>query len=90
MEVMYAETSNAVMGALLVHDIRNMKAPCRGDNRDGQLHNALELFSKGSFHGGTWRCAYKMGKHLYVLMFHICDNVLYTSYNWMLYVIYMF
>lgn len=58
MEVMYAETSNAVMGALLVHDIRNPKAPARGG---AKLDNPLHIFANGSFHGGTWRCGFKMG-----------------------------
>ena len=58
MEVMYAETSNAVMGALLVHDVRNPSAPANGKNT---LHNPLQLFSYGGFHGGTWRCGWKMG-----------------------------
>lgn len=58
MEVMYAETSNAVMGALLVHDVRNPQAPANGKNK---LANPLQLFSFGGFHGGTWRCGWKMG-----------------------------
>ena len=58
MEVMYAETSNAVMGALLVHDVRNPKAPANGRNT---LANPLMIFMNGSFHGGTWRCGHKMG-----------------------------
>jgi len=58
MEVMYAETSNAVMGALLVHDVRNPEAPANGKNK---LNNPLQLFSYGGFHGGTWRCGWKMG-----------------------------
>jgi hypothetical protein len=60
MEVMYAETSNAVMGALLIHDIRNAKAPCAGSNNKS-MENPLQLFQYGGFHGGTWRCGFKMG-----------------------------
>jgi len=59
MEVMYAETSNAVMGALLIHDVRNPNAPCRGGSK--LIGNPLQLFQYGGFHGGTWRCGYKMG-----------------------------
>jgi len=44
MEVMYAETSNAVMGALLVHDIRNKDAPARGSSK---LANPLHIFMHG-------------------------------------------
>lgn len=62
MEVMYAETSNAVMGALLVHDVRNPAAPASGANgKANKLANPLMVFMHGSFHGGTWRCGYKMG-----------------------------
>merc|ERR1719330_1411738 len=59
MEVMYQETSNAVMGALLVHDIRNPNAPARGGSK--VITNPIQIFQHGGFHGGTWRCAYKMG-----------------------------
>merc|ERR1719429_421460 len=59
MEVMYQETSNAVMGALLVHDIRNPEAPARGGSKT--IANPLQIFQHGGFHGGTWRCDYKMG-----------------------------
>jgi hypothetical protein len=58
MEVMYAETSNAVMGALLVHDVRNPAAPARAG---AKLENPLHIFKNGGFHGGTWRCGFKMG-----------------------------
>jgi len=70
MEVMYAETSNAVMGALLVHDVRNPNAPCNpkakaiGGNSNGPFPaqlNPLRIFESGAFHGGTWRCGFKMG-----------------------------
>jgi hypothetical protein len=68
MEVMYAETSNAVMGALLIHDIRNEQAPCRGKGKnnnktddDLEVVNGLQIFKYGGFHGGTWRCGFKMG-----------------------------
>jgi len=58
LEVMYQETSNAVMGALLVHDVRNANAPA---NKNFELSNPMRLFEYGSFHGGVWRCGYKMG-----------------------------
>jgi len=60
MEIFQQETSNAVMGALLIHDVRN---PDSASNPKGKskLTNPLELFSRTSFHGGVWRCAYKIG-----------------------------
>ena len=58
MEVMYQDTSSAVMLALLVNDLRNPKSVANPANK---LDNPFELFSVGSFHGGVWRCGYKMG-----------------------------
>jgi hypothetical protein len=57
MAIMYQETSNAVMGALLVHDIVNTESTA---NPAKSLRNPLELFAFGAFHGGIWRCAYKI------------------------------
>lgn len=57
MEVMYQETSNAVMGALLIHDINNPKCWA---NAAFPLANPLQLFEHGSFHGGVWRCGFKI------------------------------
>jgi len=59
MEVMYQETSNAVMGALLVHDIRNPEAPAKGGSK--AITNPIQIFQHGGFHGGTWRGGFKMG-----------------------------
>merc|ERR1719336_68554 len=56
---MYQETSNALMGALLVHDIRNPEAPTRGGSES--VVNPIQIFQHGGCHGGIWRCAYKMG-----------------------------
>ena len=58
LEVMYQETSNAVMFALLVHDVVNSKAKANPAN--GKLENPYQLFEFGSFHGGVWRCGYKL------------------------------
>jgi hypothetical protein len=57
MEVMYQETSNAVMGALLVHDVCN---PDSFSNPLNKLNNPMELFKHGSFHGGIWRTGYAL------------------------------
>jgi len=57
MEIMYQETSNAVMGALLIHDLRNEKSFAHPDTA---LTNPLQLFSGAAFHGGVWRMGFKM------------------------------
>ena len=55
---MFQETSNAVMGALLIHDVRNEDA---ASHPSYPLDNPLQLFQHGSFHGGIWRCGYAIG-----------------------------
>lgn len=50
MEVMYQETSNAVMGAILINDMKNPKSPA---NPKIPLKNQLELFAYNSFHGSV-------------------------------------
>lgn len=57
MEVFQQETSNAVMGALLLRDVCDPATP---SNPSLPLKNPLQLFSYGSFHGGVWRMAYTM------------------------------
>eukprot|EP00049_Salpingoeca_infusionum_P014445 m.270182 g.270182 ORF g.270182 m.270182 type:complete len:776 (-) comp15677_c0_seq1:4347-6674(-) len=57
-EVARQETSNAVMGALLIHDVCNTKSKAYPDTEIG---NPINLFKGGSFHGGVWRCGYKVG-----------------------------
>lgn len=59
MEVMYQETSNSVMCALLVHDLLNPESPKNPKNK--KLGNPIELFAPGAFHGGVWRCPYQVG-----------------------------
>jgi len=58
MEIFEQQTSNAVMGALLIHDIRNPQSVA---NPQVQLGNAYELFKHCGFHGGMWRVGYKVG-----------------------------
>jgi len=58
LEIFEQETSNAVMSAILIHDLNNEKAVARPETR---LRNPLELFKENSFHGGIWRAAYKVG-----------------------------
>lgn len=57
MEVFQQETSNAVMGALLLRDLNDPATPA---NAILPLKNPLQLFTNGSFHGGVWRMAYTM------------------------------
>jgi len=56
-EIFTQETSNAVMCAILLHDLNNPKAVA---NPDVPLGNPLELFKHNSFHGGLWRAGYKL------------------------------
>ena len=48
-EVFEPETTNALMAALWVHDLRH-EAPA--------LAHPAELFAHQACHGGLWRCAY--------------------------------
>ncbi|CAN0039667.1 unnamed protein product [Discosporangium mesarthrocarpum] len=57
MEVFRQETSNAVMGALLLRDASDPAVPA---NPLVPIKNPLQLFSHGSFHGGVWRIGYTM------------------------------
>jgi hypothetical protein len=58
MEIFYQETSNAVMTALLVHDLQNPQSKA---NPAIHLDNPMQLFAATSFHGGAWRTGYKFG-----------------------------
>jgi hypothetical protein len=59
-EIFYQETTNAVMTALLIHDVRNPAAPSDPANKSKHgIESPLDLFKFGSFHGGLWRCGYK-------------------------------
>jgi len=51
-EVFDPSTSNTLMAALLVHDLRNPKAAA---NPATPLSHHLELFWQGANHGGLWR-----------------------------------
>jgi len=53
MEIFQQETSNAVMAALLIHDVRYTTGTER-------LSNPWLLFARSPFHGGVWRTAYKI------------------------------
>lgn len=58
LEVFQADTSNAVMGGLLLNDIQNVDSASHPSTK---LTNPLNLFTETSFHGGAWRCAYNYG-----------------------------
>jgi hypothetical protein len=51
-EVFDPDTSNTLMAALLVHDLRNPKAVA---NPNTPLDHPVELFMQGANHGGLWR-----------------------------------
>jgi hypothetical protein len=55
MEVAQAGLSLSVMGALLVHDLRNPKSAAHPSTK---LEHPLCLFQATSFHGGVWRIPY--------------------------------
>jgi hypothetical protein len=56
-QVFYQDTSNAVMGALLLNDICNPKSPALPTSTL-LGNNPIALFSTSSFHGGIWRNAF--------------------------------
>jgi len=58
LEVMAPETSSTAMLALLINDIRNPKSAA---NPNFKLENPMQLFSYSAFHGGAFRCPYKIG-----------------------------
>merc|ERR1711871_130102 len=58
-EIFKQETTNAVMSAVLLHDVMNGKGPKNPTNRRKfGVDNALKLFSSESVHGGLWRAPY--------------------------------
>jgi hypothetical protein len=56
MEITYQETSNSVMAALLIRDVRD---PTSASNPKTPLRNPLSLMTDNAFHGGCWRTAHK-------------------------------
>jgi len=60
-EVFKQETTNAVMAAMLMHDLLNSESPKNPANRaTHKVDNSLELFRTQGVHGGLWRSAYKL------------------------------
>eukprot|EP00566_Odontella_aurita_P004693 CAMPEP_0113556302 /NCGR_PEP_ID=MMETSP0015_2-20120614/17185_1 /TAXON_ID=2838 /ORGANISM="Odontella" /LENGTH=761 /DNA_ID=CAMNT_0000457651 /DNA_START=72 /DNA_END=2357 /DNA_ORIENTATION=- /assembly_acc=CAM_ASM_000160 len=56
-EIFAPDSSKAVMLAMLLRDLND---PTSSANPATELNNPNQLFSYGSFHGGTWRCAYEV------------------------------
>ena len=54
-EAFSPETTNAIMAALWIHDLRN---PDSVANPEVKLDHPLELMMHGANHGGLWRVAY--------------------------------
>ena len=54
-EVFEPDTTNALMAALWVHDLRNPQAPAQPTL---PLAHPLQLLSEGANHGGLWRVPY--------------------------------
>jgi hypothetical protein len=58
-EIFQQETTNGVMGAMLIYDTTDKKSASNPKNRKSyEIDNTLELFKHNSVHGGTWRAAY--------------------------------
>lgn len=55
LEIFEPDTSNAIMAALLVHDLRN---PESSANPDVPIAHPMQLFVDGACHGGLWRSPY--------------------------------
>jgi hypothetical protein len=69
---MYQKTSNAVMTALLIHDLSDTKSSA---NPAVKLDNPYQLFEHNSFHGGVWRCAFKLDSIGEVaVIYYLIDN----------------
>jgi hypothetical protein len=59
MEILREETSRAVMGALLIYDLRNSSSHANPATKLPDGGNPIHLFRHCAFHGGIWRGAYK-------------------------------
>ena len=59
-EIFKQDTTNAVMAAMLMHDILNPASPKNPANKAKfKIQNSIELFSTQAVHGGLWRSPYK-------------------------------
>ena len=55
-EIFHPETSNALMAALLIHDLRNPEA---ASNPAVKLAHPYNLFMQGAAHNGLWRTGFR-------------------------------
>lgn len=55
-EIFQPDTARVVMAALLVHDLRNDRAP---SDPSTALDHPFHLFAQGAIHGGIWRLPYQ-------------------------------
>ena len=55
-EIFEPATTNAIMAALLIHDLRNNNCPAAPDTT---LSHPLDLFMDEAVHGGLWRAGFK-------------------------------
>lgn len=55
LEIFEPDTSNAIMAALLVYDLRNPESTA---NPDVAIPHPMQLFIEGACHGGLWRSEY--------------------------------
>ncbi|KAL3904538.1 MAG: hypothetical protein SGPRY_011250, partial [Prymnesium sp.] len=60
-EIFKQDTTNAVMAAMLMHDLLNPESPKNPANRSKfKMDNTIELFSTQAVHGGLWCSPYKL------------------------------
>lgn len=60
-EIFQQETTNGLMGALLIADTQQPDSVAHPANRSKYgIANTMELFKFNSMHGGVWRAAYKV------------------------------
>ena len=59
MEILREETSRAVMGALLIYDMRSPTSHANPATKLPGGGNPIHLMQHAAFHGGIWRGAYK-------------------------------
>jgi hypothetical protein len=81
-EVYKQESSTAVMGALLISDIRDVTS---ASHKSTPLKNPLQLFSKTSFHGGAWRVLFHIELHFdykaFVIFQSACGQIYFSTVN---------
>lgn len=60
-EIFQQETTNGLMGALLIADVTNPDSAANPKNRAANgIKNTLDVFRTNSMHGGVWRAGYQV------------------------------